>query len=223
MDGPGQVPEAKLHRREFHADLKWRAPGGGLDAGVAKRPLTKLADQPALLGEWNKGRGRHQPAPRMMPAQQSLEAENRAVDARLRLVIERKLAMCDRRAQIVLERVPFAQGSVHLVVEKSDDVASVGFGAIERGVGVGDKSNRIGGIGRIHGGADAQSYGDLLSGISKISATARSTRSACVAAVAGCSPPFEISVNSSPPTRAIKAPCAAPSSRREMAQRTRRR
>ena len=82
----------------------------------------------------------------MLPADQGLEAEDLAVDLGLRLVMQRKFAARDRRAEIVLQRVAFAQMPVHLRLEEPDDVPAVGLGAIERRIGIGEQRVGVAGI-----------------------------------------------------------------------------
>ena len=97
-----QVPITELHRRQIHADLQGRSPGGRLATGLAQRPFADLADHAVLLGKRDKGRLAAQARAWGEPAQQRFKAEHLAVDLGLRLVVESELAMCHGRAEIVL-------------------------------------------------------------------------------------------------------------------------
>src|SRR5215471_8780562 len=86
-------------------------------------------NEPALLGDRNEGRGRHLAARRMLPARQRLEADDLAVDARLRLVIGDELAALDRAAQILEQRAAFAQPLVHVGLEEASPSALARYSA----------------------------------------------------------------------------------------------
>src|SRR5215472_4643296 len=113
-------------------------------------------NEPALLGDRNEGRGRHLAARRMLPARQRLEADDLAIDARLRLVIGDELAALDRAAQILKQRAAFAQPLVHIGLEEADRTASFRLGAVERGIGVADERALVDAVDRIDGDADAE-------------------------------------------------------------------
>ncbi len=131
-------------------------PGRRLAAGLAQDPFAHRDDQAALLGERNEGAGRDHAALRMLPAHQRLEADDLAVDARLRLVMQRQFAALDRRAQLLLQRAPLAQPLVHVGFEEAERAAPLRLGAIERGVGIGDQRVGVGAVGREDRDADAE-------------------------------------------------------------------
>ena len=93
---------------------------------------------------------------RMPPAHQRLVAgEPAAAEIELRLIVEIKLVLAQRVAEIVLQPAPFLQGRVHGRLEEAESVAAVLLGAIEREVGV--LEQRVGGltVERADGDADA--------------------------------------------------------------------
>ena len=113
-------------------------------------------DQPAFLGERDEGAGRDHAALRMLPAHQRLEADDLAVDARLRLVVQGQFAALDRRSQFLLQHAPLAQPLVHVGFEEAERAAALRLGAIERGVGVADQRGGVGAVDREDRDADAQ-------------------------------------------------------------------
>ena len=106
---------------------------------------------------------------------------------------------------------------------RSGHVPPILLGAIERGIGIGEKRDGIVGIVvRIERRCRCSGRsGSAARGYRRASAIAceQAARQA-PSAVSGCSPVCETSVNSSPPTRAMKAPAAAASSRCATAQRS---
>ena len=163
--------------------------------------------------------GGDEPVLRMLPARQRLEAEHLAVDRRLRLVVQEQLVARDRRAQIELQRVALAQAAVHLGVEEAHHLAAVGLGAVERGVGIGEQRRRCrcrradrprAPMLRPMRDLAARDLEGLGNGLQQAARPA--PRRPC-----GCSACRRDDVNSSPPTRAMKAPSAATSSRRATA------
>ena len=93
---------------------------------------------------------------RMLPAHQRLEADDLAVDARLRLIVQGQFAVLDRRSQFLLQHAPLAQPLIHVGLEEAEHAAPFRLGAIERGVGVADQRGGVGAIDREYGDADAQ-------------------------------------------------------------------
>ncbi len=98
----------------------------------------------------------------MLPAQQCLEAENFSVDGRLRLIVQPQLAVGDRRAQIVLQRVALSQMAIHFRMEETGDVAPIRLCPIQRSVGIGLQRHGISGVLWIKRGADAQAHRNSL-------------------------------------------------------------
>ena len=93
---------------------------------------------------------------RMPPAHQRLEADDLAVDARLRLIVQRQLVALDRRSQFLLQRAPLAQPLVHVGFEEAERAAALRLGAIERGVGIADQRGGVGAVDRKYRDADAE-------------------------------------------------------------------
>ena len=96
----------------------------------------------------------------MLPARQRLEADDLAVDAGLRLIIDHQLALLDGGAKIVQERAALAQALIHVGLEEADRPASFGLGPVERGIGVGEERRPVHAVDRIerdpHAEPDAQ-------------------------------------------------------------------
>src|SRR5262245_57040297 len=109
MDERRQITMPELDRREVDRHVQRAGPGRRLAAGLAQNPFPDLHDEAAVLGERNEGRGRDQPAFRMPPPYQRLEAHNLAADPRLRLVEQGELLVLDGRAELVLKRAALAQ------------------------------------------------------------------------------------------------------------------
>jgi hypothetical protein len=91
-----------------------------------------------------------------------LEAEHVAVDSGLRLIVQEQLVAADRRAQIDLERKAVAEAPVDFRIEEAHRLATILFGAVERGIGVGQKCDGVGTVIRVDGASDAQADGDEL-------------------------------------------------------------
>ena len=144
---------------------------------------------------------------RMMPADQRLEADDLAVDARLRLVDQCQFVAFDRASQLLLHRALLAQPLVHAGFEEAERAAAFGLGAVERSVGVADQRRRVAAVGGKYGDADAEPEADRMAVDDRYPRlTAASRRSASASAAPGCSPSVAITTNSSPPSRATKAP-----------------
>jgi len=131
-----QVAMAELHRRQVQRDLQRRRPGGGLAARFSQGPFSDRHNQPVLLGGRDEAAGRDQAAVRVHPADQRLEADDLALHARLRLVVQQELAAADAEPQVVLERVVFASAPIHLDIVEAHDAPPLALRPIERGIGV---------------------------------------------------------------------------------------
>ena len=85
------------------------------------------------------------PPRRVLPAQQSLKADDPAVaDILLRLVDEPQLFAGDRVAQVVLQETAIANGGAHRGFEEPIGSASLVLGAVECGIGVREQRLPIG-------------------------------------------------------------------------------
>src|SRR5262245_36714530 len=96
------------------------------------------------------------PAGGMLPARQRLEADDLAVDPRLRLVMDQQLVLLDRGAKVVQERTPLAQALVHVGLEEADRAASFGFRPVKCGIGVGEERAPVRAVDRVERDAYAQ-------------------------------------------------------------------
>ena len=92
----------------------------------------------------------------MVPAQQRLEAEDRArSEVGERLVVDLELASADRQAQVGFELAALAQRLVHRRLVEAGEAAALRLGAVERHVGILDEVARRVGVGGEDGDADA--------------------------------------------------------------------
>src|SRR5215211_2947462 len=156
MDKARQIAMAKLDGRKVDRDVQRPRPGCRLAAGFTQNPFADRDDEPALFRQRNEGVWRNVAAARMMPAQERLEADDLAADQGLRLVVQRELAVLDRRSQVVLEGAPLPQPLVHVGLEEPDGAASFLLGAVQGRVGIGQQRSRVAAVGRIDGNADTQ-------------------------------------------------------------------
>lgn len=171
-----------------------------------------------MFGKWNEGAWRYGADFGMLPAEKRTETKDLSTHPGLWLVMDAQFMVGKGRTQIMLERGTLPQLHIHVAVEKSYRVASIQFRAIEGRIGIGEQRRKIVAVAWIDGAVDAQADGYPLPRISNSAAIDFSSRSATVVAAADCPSVPRTSVNSSPPTRAMNAPSAAASSRRDMAQ-----
>src|SRR5262245_58180748 len=99
----------------------------------------------------------------MLPAQQCLKTDKPAVRAQLRLVMHDQFAG-SAGPQLMLQRAAFAQAHVRRTVEEAHGSATVGFRAMQCGVGIGHQDGSLVAIAWEHSYADACAYLDPLSG-----------------------------------------------------------
>ena len=143
MHEAGEVPVAELHRAEVDRHLQRQWPRSRLTASLLQCPGADLDDHAVLLGQRDEFDRRYQPADRMLPAGQGLEAEHFAVDLCLRLVVQEQLVAADRRTQIDLQREAIAQAAVDVGIEETHGLAAALLGAVERGIGVGQQRDHV--------------------------------------------------------------------------------
>jgi len=98
-----EVALPELHRRQVDGDGQRREalvlPGAILPAGFEQHPRADRANQAALLGEGNEFVGLDPAAVGLRPADQRLDARDRAVvDAHLRLVVQAERLRAKRLA-----------------------------------------------------------------------------------------------------------------------------
>ena len=149
------MPDRRLHRP---GDLLPQLLG--LAAPLAQDPAADLHDQPALLGERDELERRDQPADRMAPAQQRLDAGDRAVlEAHQRLVVQLELLALERPLQVGAQLQARHDPVVHGGLEQPVAALAVALGDVHRGVGVADQ---LVGVGRAPGlgDRDAQAGAD---------------------------------------------------------------
>ena len=97
----------------------------------------------------------------MPPAHQGFEADELAVDAHLRLIVQHEL-LRDAVPQVILERAALAQRRIGIAIEKSHRAAAVDLGAVQGGVGIRRQRGRIAAVDWKYRDADARAGGDQL-------------------------------------------------------------
>jgi hypothetical protein len=126
-----EIAGLELDRRQIDGDLQRPRPRCRLAARFAQDPFADLDNQPVLFGKRNELVRRHEATRRMIPAQQSLEADDLAIDPRLRLEVDQELVLLQRLSQIVLQQPAVAQLPVHLGFEEADPPPALALGTIE--------------------------------------------------------------------------------------------
>src|SRR5262245_49642823 len=94
----------------------------------------------------------------MMPAHQRFEAGDVAIDARLRLIVQRKLVARDGRAQLLLQGPLLAQLLIHRYFEKADGPTHLRFRAEQRRIRVRNEGRSVDTILRIDTDANRESH-----------------------------------------------------------------
>src|SRR5579883_2818315 len=101
---------------------------------------TQRNDEAAVFGRADEFTGPQEAAYRMLPANQGLQTDNFAAGAViLRLVDEKDLVLFYGLAQFESERESRANLRVHGFRKELIAISSLGFGAIQRDIGVGEK------------------------------------------------------------------------------------
>ena len=95
-----------------------------------------------------KSLGRHEAAHRMQPSRQRLEADDLALGDglarhRLRLIMQRQLAVLDREREILVQHAAIADLLVHLRLVDADRAARFRLGAEQRRAGIGEQRGGI--------------------------------------------------------------------------------
>ena len=98
----------------------------------------------------------------MQPADQGLEADDRALHAGLRLIVQDELLACDAGPQIMLQRVALAGAPIHLGVEEAVGIAAFPLGTIESGVRIVEQGVGIPAVGREYRNPDAEREAQLV-------------------------------------------------------------
>ena len=132
-------------------------------AADAQHPFAERVDEAGFLGERDEHLRRHVAVLGVVPAQQRLGADDRAVvDAHHRLVVQAQRVVGERRAQRGLERVLAQPVLGQVRVEELVGVAAEVLGAVHRDVGVLQQLLRIVGVVGIHGDADRRRDVDVV-------------------------------------------------------------
>ncbi|MGA2013372.1 MAG: hypothetical protein ABSH51_22930, partial [Solirubrobacteraceae bacterium] len=115
-------------------------PARGLPARPVQHPAADRLDQPVLLGHRDELPGRDPAAFGVLPADQGLDGDHRAVGQRhQRLVVERQLIAFQRAPQVVLDPQPGDRPSARALVEQLVAGTAALLGPVQRGVGVSDQ------------------------------------------------------------------------------------
>src|SRR4030088_1191745 len=125
MDQMREVCVVDLHSRHIYRGEQWSSPGRRFAASRPKHPLSDLRNDTALLRNRNEFDRRNISSRGMIPAQQSLEADDPAVgDVFLRLVDEMQLSPGDGLAGVVLQQAAIPHGGAHRSFKESIDPTS---------------------------------------------------------------------------------------------------
>ena len=120
-----EIALAELRRGEVDRELDVRRPMRRLGAGAADDPFAEPDDQPGFLRDRDEPVGRNDAQLRVAPPHQGLRAAHApGREGDDGLVVQLELAARDRRAQVVLERVPRARLGFHLWLEEAEAVAA---------------------------------------------------------------------------------------------------
>src|SRR4030081_1600923 len=102
MDQMSEICVVDLHGRHVYRDDQWLGPSRRFGAGGPKHPLSDLRNDTALFRNRNEFGRRNIPPRGMLPAQQSLEANDSAVgDVLLRLIDKPQFFAGNRVAEVV--------------------------------------------------------------------------------------------------------------------------
>src|SRR6185437_14740539 len=165
MDEADKIAVHELRRRQVDGDLQRLRPQGGLATGLAQDPFAHLDDQAALFGNRDEIAGRDEAAYRMQPARQRLESDDFAVldgraRHRLRLEVERQLAVADRDREVLMQHATIADLLVHLRLVDADRAARLLFGAEQRRAGIGKQRGSVRSVVREHRDAGGETGAD---------------------------------------------------------------
>ena len=134
-----------------------------LGAGARQHHLADLADQAELLRRRDEAVRRDQPAHRMPPAEQGLEAADLArPDIDQRLVEDLEFLLHDGAPQVGLQLVPGLHADVHLRLEEPEGPAPIGLRPVQRQVGAAQQPVGIHPVLRRDGDAEAGADDDAV-------------------------------------------------------------
>ena len=139
------------------------APDRGLRARGAQHPPADVDDHPGLLEQGDEEVGIDDAANRVLPAQQRLDAGDRAgLERADRLVDEEELVAIERGAQVELELPVIEHGRVHLGREHDVAVLAGRLRLVQRDVGVAQQLARCAAV--ADRDADARGHRDRGAG-----------------------------------------------------------
>ncbi len=157
MHHVGEICVVDLHGGDVDRDGQRVGPGRRLAACRPKHPLADLKDHAGIFRNRNELDRCNFPPRRVLPAQQSLKADDPVVtDILLRLVDEPQLTIGNRIAQVVFQQTAVAHRRAHRSLEESIGSSPLILGAVKRGIGMGQQGVPIGGVVRTYGNSDAR-------------------------------------------------------------------
>src|SRR3954454_23958699 len=131
--GLGELQDGEVDRHRRRRRRALVAPRARLAAGLLEYPAADGGDQPRLLGERDELLRPDQPARRVLPAHERLDAGEHAVGAaHLRLVEHAQLVALDGAVEVVLHLQAPQRAPLHVGVEQLPAPAALLLGAVER-------------------------------------------------------------------------------------------
>src|SRR5208337_4183902 len=162
-DDSDKVRASELNWREIDRDAQFARPSRGVGAGPTQGPFADRDDEAGFFGQWDEFARRDEAARWMVPAHQRFEARDAALpEPDDRLVIELKVAVLRRPAQIELQASTQLRLIGHRRLEEAVDPASVGLRPVHREIGSFQEGRRIAVSGLEHGDANARADEDLM-------------------------------------------------------------
>ncbi len=135
--GVDEIERAKLDRRQIDRDRHPVRPRRGFGAGSPEHPFADRNDQARRFGDRNEVARRDHAPGGMTPAQKRLEtADAIAGNVDERLIMELELPGGQGVLEIGFHRAPLLGFPIHVLLEEAMPAPALGFGLIERHVGV---------------------------------------------------------------------------------------
>ena len=143
--GLRELPAGEVYRHVRDVDLGIRGPAGELAAGLLQHPTPERDDEAGLLRQSDERTGRHQPALRVRPADERLEADDALLLERDdRLVVQLELVPVEGAAEVALQIKALADPSAHRLVEHLVAAAALLLRATQSDLSVREQRGRAG-------------------------------------------------------------------------------
>ena len=158
----------ELARRQIHGDREpllrvALLPNASVAARLGEHLTADLDDETVLLRDRDEVVRRHEPARRVLPADECLERDHPVLGERDdRLVLHDELVFLQGSAQVGLELEPGDRRRVHLGLVDPEATLALALGAVHRGVGVAEQLVGGGAVRAGVGDARARMDEDLL-------------------------------------------------------------